>query len=760
MRLKKYADEASQMGWLEGLIPAGLGAAATAEEVSQPESIHSDTDEITSLPEGLAETVQEDTGRMDWLQEPPSEAGISTQEEATSIDETTPVPDWLSELSAAAPDETTTAEELPSAESAGLLLEETPDDTPEWIRQAETEQPDVSPIEEPQMAAAEPLTTDEALPDWLVDLKQEAPAEPSAAVEIETESSPEAAIGTPEQVTAAWIPEEQVSLSEELISADLTSQEAEATTAPSLDSMDMDAAMAWMEALAARQGADAESLMITPEDERSETPPEWLQQQSAEVEEVQPEAITEEPVSIKTEPEEIDEVIQPVDLSPEELTETAEQIVAPQMEETPVPPEGDLDSALAWMEALAARQGADEESLKISEPELRSETPPDWLAELAAAPEETAPPMEESIEVQDQSSMPAEPIEEIITELPAAVEEGFVSEISGEGAETAGVIEEATQEVSAEAPTDISEMDADSAFAWMEALAAKQGAEEGSLVTTPEERPETAPEWVTETIQEEPEMKEGDLAAAVSDELPATQDYQVGVPEGIEPSIEPTMETPPPQTATPEAEIPDWLRSYEEEQRTQEPAWKPDETFTPETVAEEELPDWLKDEPVQEPAAEVTPPVPELTQQVTAEIPSVDAPSEMPEWLRALQESQPVPETPQQSTPPETTWVPEFKSTPPASEKAVPQPAPISSDALALAQATLRSGDVEAAAEQYTQIINAGQNLDTVIQDLHTALDQHPVDVSLWQALGDAYIRSNRVQEALDAYTKAEELLR
>ena len=57
-------------------------------------------------------------------------------------------------------------------------------------------------------------------------------------------------------------------------------------------------------------------------------------------------------------------------------------------------------------------------------------------------------------------------------------------------------------------------------------------------------------------------------------------------------------------------------------------------------------------------------------------------------------------------------------------------------------------------------MINAGQNLDIAIQDLKNALDQYPVDISLWQALGDAYIRSNRVQDALDAYTKAEELLR
>ena len=47
-----------------------------------------------------------------------------------------------------------------------------------------------------------------------------------------------------------------------------------------------------------------------------------------------------------------------------------------------------------------------------------------------------------------------------------------------------------------------------------------------------------------------------------------------------------------------------------------------------------------------------------------------------------------------------------------------------------------------------------------VIRDLRDALYRYPVEVSIWQALGDAYMRANRLQDALDAYTKAEELLR
>jgi cytochrome c-type biogenesis protein CcmH/NrfG len=43
---------------------------------------------------------------------------------------------------------------------------------------------------------------------------------------------------------------------------------------------------------------------------------------------------------------------------------------------------------------------------------------------------------------------------------------------------------------------------------------------------------------------------------------------------------------------------------------------------------------------------------------------------------------------------------------------------------------------------------------------LRNALYRHPVDIRLHISLGDAYAHGNRLQDALDTYTKAEELLR
>jgi cytochrome c-type biogenesis protein CcmH/NrfG len=72
----------------------------------------------------------------------------------------------------------------------------------------------------------------------------------------------------------------------------------------------------------------------------------------------------------------------------------------------------------------------------------------------------------------------------------------------------------------------------------------------------------------------------------------------------------------------------------------------------------------------------------------------------------------------------------------------------------------MRSGDLDNAVIAYNECINSGERVDDVIVDLKSALDQHPIDVGLWQALGDAYMRQDQIQAALDAYTKAEELLR
>ncbi len=84
----------------------------------------------------------------------------------------------------------------------------------------------------------------------------------------------------------------------------------------------------------------------------------------------------------------------------------------------------------------------------------------------------------------------------------------------------------------------------------------------------------------------------------------------------------------------------------------------------------------------------------------------------------------------------------------------------INGSSLVNAKSELGRGNIAAALDVYTKLIRKGKSLEEIIRDLRDALYRYPVEVPIWQTLGDAYMRANRLQEALDAYTKAEELLR
>ncbi len=108
--------------------------------------------------------------------------------------------------------------------------------------------------------------------------------------------------------------------------------------------------------------------------------------------------------------------------------------------------EREQDDSFAWLESLAAKQGATEGLL--TKPEDRLEEEPEWVKQAKGLKEEPQVP---------QPS----------TEQPSASVEDLGK----------------------------SSQDQDDAFAWLESLAAKQGATEG-LLTKPEDRLEEEPEWV------------------------------------------------------------------------------------------------------------------------------------------------------------------------------------------------------------------------------------------------------------------------
>jgi tetratricopeptide (TPR) repeat protein len=69
-------------------------------------------------------------------------------------------------------------------------------------------------------------------------------------------------------------------------------------------------------------------------------------------------------------------------------------------------------------------------------------------------------------------------------------------------------------------------------------------------------------------------------------------------------------------------------------------------------------------------------------------------------------------------------------------------------------------GDLATALRRYIKLINSNRALDQVSADLKELTRKNPKNYLAWQTYGDARLRSNRIQEALDAYTKAADLLK
>lgn len=76
-------------------------------------------------------------------------------------------------------------------------------------------------------------------------------------------------------------------------------------------------------------------------------------------------------------------------------------------------------------------------------------------------------------------------------------------------------------------------------------------------------------------------------------------------------------------------------------------------------------------------------------------------------------------------------------------------------DARGRALSLLGRGNVDAAADTYQQLIDEGAGLPLVIADLETAVTEHADKPVLNRLLGDAYMRNGQLQKALEAYRQA-----
>ena len=189
-----------------------------------------------------------------------------------------------------------------------------------------------------------------------------------------------------------------------------------------------ESALAWLEGLAAKQGADEESLFVKPED-RTETPPAWIIASNA--------AAPSENLTENT-PEEA------------EVSQNNPEITGIQ------PTTSDI----------AEKQEVEEDSLSVKPEETQFEIPPIWIQEFSNKTFETEDENPQVIEPTQQQTqiIPPENIQQPVTEVPSEQE------------------------------MDLSISDQNSTFAWLESLAAKHGAEEDTLLGNPEDRSEVLPD--------------------------------------------------------------------------------------------------------------------------------------------------------------------------------------------------------------------------------------------------------------------------
>ncbi|WP_420642652.1 hypothetical protein [Candidatus Leptofilum sp.] len=420
----------------------------------------------------------------------------------------------------------------------------------------------------------------------------------------------------------------------------------------------------------------------------------------------------------------------------DEPPEEAELVAAEDESETAVADEVDLeDDPEAWLEQMLS------DDLAM---DVEMEPPPIKPSEDAVYVTEDGPPMELPDDASEPDEIVAAP--EPIAELPsdeieeAATEIGDMEDdpeawleqmLSGDLAmdvemepppikpseDAVYVTEDASPEPEAapepEVVAEVTEPaediiadvpdDPDEAMAWLEQLAARQGADLAELPTVTD----------ASDVADEPAMP--DWMAQDLAELDAGLDEPIAVDEPAE-AEDSAGETGDLADTDVDSELPDWLSSSDNR-----------------PVAGET--DWLQN------------------------LPEVD----MDSWLSAEAEAVAIeptedvqlPDTgPLRTDPLEAEPLAEDELFDPVIE---PSSGAYSVDEakLGAAKEALTDGRIEEAMTQYKSLVADGSGMMAIIADLEQATDAHPQTPVLFQVLGDAYMRNGQLQKALAAYRSA-----
>ena len=404
---------------------------------------------------------------------------------------------------------------------------------------------------------------------------------------------------------------------------------------------------------------------------------------------------------------------------------------------------------------------------------VAAEEVPDWLQELqpaaeAPAAEGEAPAAEEAEGLfgwdafaggESAAETEAPAVEE---EAPATAEAAFGFVQFGEGAEEVGVTEEGEESAPIEMPVEGEMLSGDEALSFLAGLA--EGKEEELRARAEAEAQARVDQILGRKPKAQPEAEveapAAEAEAAPVEEMPAEEEPEEEL-FGWTHIGEPTpTETPPVEAEEAEEEAAFGFLQFEGE-------------------AEEILPEGGHEGIIiEEPSVEEVPVAEEAPRAAEETAPPVEA--RVGEAAEEAPVAEEAPRAAEETAPPLEARVEEAAEEVPVAEEApraaeaAPSPQVRDLDSLLayvkkhrsdhaarleLAQALWKAGRHEEALSHYSRLIRAEKMMDAVFADLTAYVEAYPADARLLRTLGDAYMKSGDLNEAMALYKQAMDLL-
>ncbi|MBI9049491.1 MAG: tetratricopeptide repeat protein [Anaerolineaceae bacterium] len=461
------------------------------------------------------------------------------------------------------------------------------------------------------------------------------------------------------------------------------------------------------------------------------------------------------------------------------------------------------DDGFAWLESLAAKQGVEEETL-LSKEEDRPDTPPEWTSQETVSesqveepikmPEHTAPLG--SFDLDDDQTHAAAiipPAEEESEKFPEHTAPLQGLDIDDEQSIDTDNVPHTFDDESVKMPQHTAPLQGldidDEQILEEEPLTVSMLEQELPEPNLSEETPSKLTDetqWVDEFDEIETQMsKETQMLSSLPEEINASFDEIIIKEQEKPPVIE------PPQTPD---EIPDWLIDLEQQTSVYAVPEKEEEIVAISEDIEVELPTWLADDEKDSTDVELSQVMSELLNDDAdsndgTEIPSPHTEQDQidkhlekiisseesvsataPEKEKA-QTDEPIHEVESVLSEPQTEdddkslsfdipsdFVEEILQEP---EPTKPESFEIPDENLQIVeiQSLIAKKEIADALERIDQLIEKEQHLDQIITELNKAIVDNPLDPAIYIRIGDAYIRNNEIQKALDMYQEAENLL-